>query len=244
MAQKKPPDNQGDFFTQLFNEKFEGFKGGDKKSTPIETKPTPPDMSRWEKFYTEKWIDALVHALEDPVRVGPTSIDAVKRMNYHGDVILERLINLMKIGRQHDEKFKEMGDNDETYRILAHDWKEPAERLTNWETCFLMMDVSLCQPLPRYAYEEYKRAFAHCFPMKVFMQCFHSTGAHYIEGRIIENECEACRWAVGYGKLQLLDDLEKEWIMDFNFRLQKEIEEQELANSLFSTNVKVVEITP
>jgi len=195
---------------------------------------------RWEQWYTEHWVDAMVAALTQPVRIfGPFSRDL-----HHSpagrkvDIILERLLRLMKISNRHRDRLDALqmdggGDADfeDAYRELGHDWKKPALTLTNWETCMAMMETSLEGPLSRAGYEEYKRAFAHCFGLDAYKKCFD-------EEPLRLEDCKLARWQQpSKHRLPDLDEYEVRWIADFNQALKGN--GHKLAEELFRAEVQV-----
>jgi len=194
-------------------------------------------MGRWERWYTEKWVDALATALTQPVRFfGPDS-RAVYEIQHAGDqVVLERLLRLMQISRRHNERFDAAEldgaapeDVEELYRELGHDWKAPAEELTNWEVCLLMVELSMVGPMGREGYEEYKRAFAHCFGLATYRTIFR-------EEPLDVDECRMARWKEpSKHRLPPLDEEERAWIARFNAALK----EPSLAEEFFRAEVVV-----
>jgi hypothetical protein len=150
--------------------------------------------------------------------------------------MLERFVRLMQISKRHRERFKAAEldgaapeDVEELYRELGHEWKNPAEELTNWEVCLLMMELSLMGPLGREGYEEYKRAFAHCFGIDAYRSCFR-------DEPLREDTCKMARWKQpSKHRLPPLDEDELAWIAQFNAALKQ----PSLAEALFRAEVFV-----
>lgn len=182
---------------------------------PAEVMVRPP--TRWEEFYTGKWIDALVWALTGPVTIAP-ALTGVARQHRH-DIVLERLIRLLQLGRRQREHFDAAPPEalDDLYRELGHEWTQLVDRWTNWEVCLILCEASFKAPLGRDAAEEYKRAFAHCFTLGEYRRVW-SLGNERAEP-IDAEVCRQFRWEYR-GKWPLVDEAELAWIAGFNAALQ------------------------
>ena len=194
---------------------------------PVQEPEPQSQPGRWESWYTDKWIEALVDVFTAPVRIGREYPQTGIR--HREDVIIERMVNLMRLHRhQQDELDGEPTEDD--YHRWGKEWRGAGSRITNWETCILLCDASAMAPLTHEAVEEYKRAFAHCFSIDQFAQCW---GSEVI--RIAD--CELFRYHAGYGKLPPLDEDERRWVEDFNsqvLELEATMERGEvLAENLF-----------
>jgi hypothetical protein len=135
---------------------------------------------------------------------------------HRGDVVLERLIRVMKWSRElshESEQAQSKTDLQEAYRRLIERKKDEMNRLTNWEVCFVMMECSMVAPLSRPMYVEYMRAFAHCFGLETYIKItdkFEPLRVSDLESARYDHKIAT--------RFPRLDDDERAWIENFNRR--------------------------